>query len=146
MTTLTMTRPECQAFVADVHVGILSVAEPGRGPATSPVWYAYAPGGPIRITAGRDSRKVRLIERAGRASLCVQSEELPYRYVSVEGPVAIVHGEMQAEQRAIAFRYLGETLGERYLASLAGGLSQEVLLHLRPQRWWSRDFSRLSLG
>jgi PPOX class probable F420-dependent enzyme len=146
MTLLTMTRSECQAFLAGVHVGILSVPEPGRGPTTSPVWYGYTPGGPIRITAGRGSRKVRLIERTGRASLCVQTEDLPYRYVSVEGPIAIVDGEVRSEQRSIAHRYLGEKLGERYLASQADGLSQEVLLHLHPERWWSRDFSRLSLG
>ena len=48
MKTLTMTRSECQAFLAEVHVGILAVAEPGRGPIASPVWYGYTPGGPIR--------------------------------------------------------------------------------------------------
>jgi hypothetical protein len=28
----TMTRAEREAFLADVHVGVLSIAEPGRGP------------------------------------------------------------------------------------------------------------------
>jgi PPOX class probable F420-dependent enzyme len=143
---LAMTRSECEAFLAEAHVAILAVAEAGRGPTASPVWYAYAPGGPVRITAGPESRKVRLIRQAGRASLCVQSEALPYRYVSVEGPVAIVDADPSAEQRLIARRYLGDALGERYLASLAEGLSREVLLHLHPERWWSRDFARLSLA
>jgi hypothetical protein len=49
-------------------------------------------------------------------------------------------------QRRIAHRYLGEKLGERYLASQAEGLAEEVILHLHPERWWSRDFSRMSLG
>jgi len=146
MTTLTMTRSQCEAFLAEVHVGILSVGQAGRGPASSPVWYGYAPGGPIRITASPETRKVRLLQQVGRASLCVQSEALPYRYVSVEGPVEIVDADVRAEQRAIAHRYLGEKLGERYLASQADGLAGEVLLHLQPERWWSRDFSKLSLG
>ena len=146
MNTLAMARSEREAFLAQVHVGILSVAEPGRGPTASPVWYAYAPGGPIRITAGRESRKVRLIQQAGRAALCAQTEALPYRYVSVEGRVEIIAGDVHAEQRLIAHRYLGEKLGERYLASQATGLSEEVLLHLHPERWWSRDFSRLSVA
>jgi PPOX class probable F420-dependent enzyme len=146
MATLNMTRSECEAFLAGVHVGILSVSEPGRGPTSSPVWYDYAPGGPIRITASPESRKVRLIQREGRAALCVQTEELPYRYVSVEGPVEIVDADVRPEQRTIAHRYLGERLGERYIESLGADLSGEVLLHLHPERWWSRDFSRLSLG
>ena len=145
MATLNMTRSECQEFLAGVHVGILSVAEPGRGPTSSPVWYGYEIGGPIRITAGPSSRKVRLAQQAGRASLCVQSEQLPYCYVSVEGPIEIAHGDVRAEQRAIAHHYLGEKLGERYLTSLGDDLSDEVLLHLHPERWWSRDFSRLAL-
>jgi PPOX class probable F420-dependent enzyme len=127
-------------------VAILSVADADRGPASSPVWYSYSPGGPVRITASPDSRKVRLVEQVRRASLCVQSEELPYRYVSIEGPVEIVDADVRAEQRLIAHRYLGEKLGDRYLASQADGLSREVLLRLHPERWWSRDFSRLGLG
>lgn len=145
MTALVMTRSECEAFLAEVHVAILSVGEPGRGPTSSPVWYGYTPGEPIRITAGPDSRKVRLAQREGRASLCVQSEDLPYRYVSVEGPIEIVDADVRSVQRVLAHRYLGEALGERYLASQAEGLSNEVVLHLHPERWRSRDFSRLRL-
>ena len=98
------------------------------------------------LSAGPNSRKVRLALQSGRASLCVQSEQLPYRYVSVEGRIGIAGADARSEQRAIAHRYLGEELGERYLAGLAEDLAQEVLLHLHPERWLSRDFSRLSLG
>jgi len=146
MATLTMTRSEREAFLAEVHVGVLSVAAADRGPTSSPVWYRYTPGGPIRITASPATRKVRLMQRAGRATLCVQTEALPYRYVSVEGPVEIVDADVRAEQRVIAHRYLGEKLGERYLASQAAGLADEVVLQLHPEVWWSRDFSKLSLG
>jgi len=146
MPNLAMTRAQCEAFLADVHVGILSVAEPGRGPTASPVWYGYAPGEPIRITSGAASRKVRLARQAGRASLCVQTETLPYCYVSVEGPIETVGREVGPDQRVIARRYLGEKLGERYLESQAAGLSEEVLLHLHPERWWSADFAKLDLG
>jgi len=64
----------------------------------------------------------------------------------VEGPIEIVAADVRSEQREIAHRYLGEKLGERYLVSQADGLSDEVVLHLHPERWWSRDFARLSLG
>lgn len=142
----TMTRAEREAFLAATHVGVFAVAETGRGPCAVPVWYRYAPGETVRITMSRDSRKARLLQDAGRASLCVQQEALPNKYVSVEGPVEIASGDVAAEQREIALRYLGPKLGEKYLVSMAAGLSTEVLVLLRPERWWSVDFSRLQLG
>jgi nitroimidazol reductase NimA-like FMN-containing flavoprotein (pyridoxamine 5'-phosphate oxidase superfamily) len=82
---LTMTKEQRGAFLADVHVAVISVAEDGHGPLAVPIWYSYEPGGEVRIVTGRASRKGKLLERAGRFSLCVQSERAPYRYVSVEG-------------------------------------------------------------
>jgi nitroimidazol reductase NimA-like FMN-containing flavoprotein (pyridoxamine 5'-phosphate oxidase superfamily) len=142
----TMTRAEREAFLADVHVGVLSVAEAGHGPCTVPVWYRYTPGDLVRITAGRDSRKIELLRTQGRASLCVQQEALPNKYVSVEGPVEVLETDVAIDQREIAVRYLGPKLAERYLASMAPGLATEVLIMLRPERWWSVDFSQLKLG
>lgn len=140
-----MTPAQREAFLADVHVGVLSVAEAGRGPCTVPVWYRYTPGDVVRITAPRESRKIELLRAAGRASLCVQQEALPNKYVSVEGPVEIAEVDVGEEQRVIAVRYLGAKLAERYLASMASGLSTEVLITLRPERWWSVDFSQMTL-
>jgi nitroimidazol reductase NimA-like FMN-containing flavoprotein (pyridoxamine 5'-phosphate oxidase superfamily) len=42
----TMSRSQREEFLAGAHVGVLSVAdiEPGRGPITVPIWYAYSPG------------------------------------------------------------------------------------------------------
>ncbi len=85
--SLIMTKQEREAFLADVHVGIISISEAGRGPLTVPVWYAYDAGGDLRIMTGRESRKGRLLARAGRFSLCVQTESPPYKYVSVEGAI-----------------------------------------------------------
>ena len=87
---LTMTKEEREAFLADVHVAVISVAEDGHGPLVVPIWYSYELGGEVRIITGRTSRKGRLLERAGRFSLCVQAESPPYRYVSVEGPIVAV--------------------------------------------------------
>src|SRR5689334_10260684 len=71
---LTMTRAEREAFLADTHVAIISVAADGRGPLAVPVWYGYEPGGVVRVVTGGTSRKAALIRAAGRVSLCVQSE------------------------------------------------------------------------
>jgi len=39
-----MTPQEREAFLADVHVGVLAIEEPGRGPLALPVWYVYRDG------------------------------------------------------------------------------------------------------
>ena len=62
--SLRMTKQEREAFLADVHIGIISIAEEGRGPLTVPIWYAYDSGGDLRIMTGRESRKGRLLARA----------------------------------------------------------------------------------
>ena len=85
--SLTMTKEEREAFLAEVHVAVISIPETGRGPFTVPVWYDYQPEEGFIIWTGGSSRKARLIRRAGRFSLCIQQETRPYRYVSAEGPV-----------------------------------------------------------
>ncbi|MBN9633651.1 MAG: pyridoxamine 5'-phosphate oxidase family protein, partial [Actinobacteria bacterium] len=77
-----------QNFLADKHVGVLSVsADQGRPPASVPIWYDYTPDGLIRINTGAASRKARLIEQAGVLTLVVQREDPPYQYAIVEGTV-----------------------------------------------------------
>jgi len=75
------------------------------------VWYRYTPGDVIRITIPPTSRKTGLLRGAGRASLCVQLEALPYKYVSVEGPVEVIATEVAADQREMAERYVGPRMG-----------------------------------
>jgi nitroimidazol reductase NimA-like FMN-containing flavoprotein (pyridoxamine 5'-phosphate oxidase superfamily) len=114
--SLAMTRQEREAFLADVHVGIISIPDEGRGPLTVPIWYAYDPGGELRVVTARASRKGRLLAHAGRFSLCAQTETPPYKYVSVEGPVmATEAADLERDVRPLAHRYLGAAMGDRYI-------------------------------
>lgn len=146
MSEIGMTREEREAFLADVHVGVVAIVEPGRAPLAVPVWYAYEPGGDIRFVTGPNSRKGRLLEQAGRASLCVQTEAAPYKYVSVEGPTSLGPVDHERDVRQIAYRYLGLEFGDVYLASTAEARSRdgEVLVTLRPQRWYCVDYGKMS--
>ena len=65
--SLIMTKQEREAFLADVHVGIISISDEGRGPFTVPIWYAYDSGGDLRIMTGRESRKGQLLARGCHA-------------------------------------------------------------------------------
>jgi nitroimidazol reductase NimA-like FMN-containing flavoprotein (pyridoxamine 5'-phosphate oxidase superfamily) len=44
MSQLSMSREQREAFLADVHVGVLAVAQPDGPPALTPVWYRYREG------------------------------------------------------------------------------------------------------
>jgi PPOX class probable F420-dependent enzyme len=141
--SLAMTRAEREAFLAAVHVGVISIAEPGRGPLTAPIWYAYEPGGEVAVITGRESRKGRLLAASPRISLCAQTEKPPYQYVSVEGPVTYVGpADRDTLGRRLAHRYLGPELGDRYLEATASEAGESVVVRMRPDRWLTVDYAR----
>ena len=142
--SLAMTRSEREQFLADVHVGIISMSERDRGPLAVPIWYAYEPGGELWIITGGDSRKGRLLVRGSRFSLCAQSESPPYRYVSVEGPVLGVEPtDLEKHLRPMARRYLGPEQGDRYAAA-SGETGASIVVRMRPERWLTVDYGKRS--
>ena len=142
-----LTEQERQEFLAEPHVGVLSVAsDTDRPPLTVPVWYGYQPGGHLSFftgTQGRTARKTRLIQKAGVLSLSVQRAEFPYKYVTVEGTVVRTDRPPSAEQMlAIARRYLPEEAAQAFVrAELARPGSELVLFTVRPDRWLTADFT-----
>jgi PPOX class probable F420-dependent enzyme len=135
-----MSRAEREAFLAEVHVGVLAVAAgQGRGPLLTPVWYSYEPGGRVSVSTGGSSNKARAIAAAGRFSLCAQDEAPPYKYVTVEGPAVIEPAE-PAGRIAIARRYLGIEGGDAFIAANPG--VDDVMIQMMPEHWQSADFSK----
>ena len=140
--SLAMTKQERERFLADLHVGIISIPEEGRGPLTVPIWYSYEPGGELRVVTARTSQKARLLQRAARFSLCAQTETPPYKYVSVEGPViAIEPADLERDRRPLARRYLGAELGDRYIESTRDVVGS-VRVRMRPERWLTVDYAK----
>jgi nitroimidazol reductase NimA-like FMN-containing flavoprotein (pyridoxamine 5'-phosphate oxidase superfamily) len=142
-----LTEQERQEFLAEPHVGVLSVAsDSDRPPLTVPVFYGYQPGGNLTIftgTQGRKARKTRLIQKAGVLSLSVQREEFPYKYVTVEGTVVRTDKPPSAEQLlAIVRRYMPEEQAQGFVkAELEFPVSELVLFTIRPDRWLTFDFA-----
>jgi nitroimidazol reductase NimA-like FMN-containing flavoprotein (pyridoxamine 5'-phosphate oxidase superfamily) len=133
-----MTEAERDAFLADVHVGVLAVDEPGRGPLALPIWYRYVEGVVI-IGMDGDSLKARLLRAAGRATLTVQTEVPPYLYASVEGPVRVL--SEHRDDLAMATRYLGAELGAWY-AERNPSTDRSVVAELTPEHWRTMDFGK----
>ncbi len=138
MSSFVMTAEEREAFLTGVHIGVLAVERDGRAPLAVPVWYDYEPGGELLIWMDGGSVKDKTIRKAGRLSLAAQVETLPYKYVTVEGPVISNDGPPTREQALkIAQRYLGEAEGTKYVD---GALSENsVLVRVLPEKWLSND-------
>jgi PPOX class probable F420-dependent enzyme len=137
-----MTESERQDFLAGLHVGVFAVERPDGPPLVVPVWYSYEPGGDVVVLTSGSSTKGRLAAAAGRASLCAQQEDLPYKYVSVEGPVTIdeLGDEARSAVLPMAIRYLGDEMGRGYASGETA--SDEIRIRLRPQRWFSVDYGK----
>jgi nitroimidazol reductase NimA-like FMN-containing flavoprotein (pyridoxamine 5'-phosphate oxidase superfamily) len=141
-----MSKSEREAFLAALHVGVISIPDPARGPLTVPIWYGYEPGGALWVLTERSSRKGKLLATGVRISLCAQTETPPYQYVSVEGPVvAIEPADRERHTRPMARRYLGVELGDRYVEATAGerdAAGGSVVVRVRPERWLTVDYRK----
>jgi nitroimidazol reductase NimA-like FMN-containing flavoprotein (pyridoxamine 5'-phosphate oxidase superfamily) len=142
MGALTMSTAEREAFLAELHVGVVSIAVDGEPPMTVPVWYSYAPGGPVSMIIGRTSQKAKAIEHAGCFSLCAQTETAPYTYVTVSGAVTVTEPVDPAERRALAHRYLGPELGDLYVESTGGDATDDIVVRMQPERWLTTDYRK----
>lgn len=136
-----MSVEERENFLADLHVGIIGIERPDGPPLTVPIWYSYQPGGEVVVLMDGDSVKGRLIERAGRFSLCAQTEDPPYKYVSVEGAATITPSDRERDTRPMARRYLGDEAGDRYTDGVAPG-PRPVRVSMRPERWFTVDYAK----
>jgi PPOX class probable F420-dependent enzyme len=141
MGQLTMTKDEREAFLADVHIGVLAVNADGV-PSVTPIWYVYEPGGDIVIHTASQSPKTAALIKQGRASLCAQTEAPPYKYVVVEGPVTVDEDFDESVRHELAYRYLGQEVGDMYLAATAGEAASGVTVRLTPERWRTTDYSK----
>jgi hypothetical protein len=129
-----------ELFLAEPHIAALSVsAGQGRGPLTVPIWYQYCPGGEAWVLSEVGSRKVRLIEAAGRFTLMVDRVLPTVRYASVEGPVTRMCQGTDDLLREIAERYLTPEKVPAYIELANADFGEQVAIYMRPQRWLSAD-------
>ncbi len=143
--SLKMTKQERHDFLAGVHVGVISIDDPGRAPLAAPVWYAYTPEKGVWLVTGKGSKKGVALEKAGRFSLVAQQEDMPYKYVSVEGPIVEVRkAGLEEDRRPMAWRYLGEEFGNSYVESGSG--EDEWVYRMQPERWLTVDYAKMLPG
>lgn len=130
-----------EAFLADLHVGVVAIERPDGPPLTVPVWYMYEPGGEPWFFTDADTIKARLVTAAGRFSLCVQSETAPYRYVSVEGTASMRPADRDQDLYPMAHRYLGREQGDAFVDHELDA-STQLRVSMRPARWFTVDYGK----
>lgn len=138
-----MTKAEREAFLADVHIGVLSVIGEGDTPLTAPIWYSYEPGGTVNVIIGSRSRKAKALAKTPAFSLCAQIEAGPYKYVTVEGPVTVSEPVTREERTAMAVRYLGEEHAARYIESTSHEDAGSIVVRMQPARWRTTDYGKV---
>jgi nitroimidazol reductase NimA-like FMN-containing flavoprotein (pyridoxamine 5'-phosphate oxidase superfamily) len=142
-----MTEQQREEFLADTHVGVLSVAGgPGQPPTSVPTFYAYEPGGEITMFTGtqrRAPKRIDLIKEAGVVTLVVQREQMPPAYVTVEAELVEVGKPTPEQMLTIARRYMPEEHAQGYVQTELGDPENIVTLFtFRPTRWLTSDTSR----
>lgn len=137
---MALSRQEREQFLAEPHIGALSVAERAdRAPLTVPIWYQYSPGGELWVLTAPGARKTRAIEAAGRFTLMVERTEPTIRYVSVEGPVTRTAPASDENSREMAARYIAPGKVDDYLEYERTHLGEHIAVYMRPERWLSAD-------
>ena len=146
---LTMSPAAREEFLAQTHIGIISVVspEPDRSTVTVPIWYGYDPSVGVSILTATASRKARALATAGRFALVAQTEQPPWKYVSVEGPVVDIRPcDYERDLLSISVRYMGTEIGEAYASSLRHANDDHTVYVMRPEHWHSEDHTELWAG
>ena len=137
--SLKMSIQERQSFLAELHVGVISIPRENRAPLTVPIWYDYEPNGKLWILTEPNSLKGKALQNCKHISLCVQTETPPYQYVTVEGEFDVT--EPAPDQLLkMAVRYLCEKSGQQYAA---GSGSDNIMVSFIPINWLSVDYSKM---
>lgn len=131
-----MSADEVRAFLTALpaRTGKLATVRKDGRPHVAPIWYAVDDDGTIVFNTGDTTVKGRNLRRTGYAALCVDNEQPPFDFVTIEGPVELIDDLEQVRHWAgvIGGRYMGADRSEEYGAR--NGVPGELLIRLRPAK------------
>ncbi|MFP6809304.1 MAG: pyridoxamine 5'-phosphate oxidase family protein [Pseudomonadales bacterium] len=120
------------------NTAVLATVDAKGRPHAVPVWYLWT-GEVFEIIGGKNSAKMRHIERKGRAALCIDKREGRPFHVTAEGPCELGDTATKEWRLKLHTHYRGLDAAEQVVAG-DGHLAQRFMT-LRPERWygWSSD-------
>ena len=126
--------PRVREFLSyGTRTGKLAYLAASGRPLVAPVWFIVE-GGSLVFNTGSQTAKGRALARDPRVTLCVDVEEPPYAFVSVQGEAELSEdpAELLRTATAIAARYMGaERAGE---FGKRNGVPGELVVRLRPAK------------
>lgn len=111
-----MTRDEAISYLTGgTRTGKLATASTVGAPHVAPVWFVLD-GDELVFTTGSTTVKGRHLRANPRAALSVDSDEFPYAFVAVRGPVSLstTHDDLLLWSTRIAERYVPEGRAEEF--------------------------------
>ena len=127
-----MTNKEIKEFLNRKLIATLVTLRQDGSPHASPMWYMYQDG-KFYSGTGRESLKVRNIQRDDRVSLCISTHNEPYQYIVVDGTCEIVKGDTKRTLPRVSVRYLGEKRGKAFDEEMAQ-IGESVMLVITPTK------------
>ena len=108
------------------------VLSDGR-PHATPVWVDID-GDEVVFTTSQEESKGRALPREPRVSLCVQDDQPPFGFVSIQGVAAVIDdGEaVKVWAARIGGRYMGADRADEY--GRKNGVPGQVLVRVRPTK------------
>ena len=99
------------------NVAILATVDSKNRPHAMPIWYIYEDEKFV-MTAGKNSQKVKNIQRRCNATIVLDRREPPYHAVMIRGRAEIGPTPDSEWLLRLAIRYLGEEQGKTYFQGL----------------------------
>jgi PPOX class probable F420-dependent enzyme len=128
-----MTDDEWRAFLRrPVRPATLATVRRDGRPHVAPIWYDLDADGTIVFTTGADTVKGRNLRGDGRVMLCVQDDQPPFSFVTVEGRAELSDDPEPLREWAIRIggRYMGDDRAEEFGSRNA--VPGELLVRVAP--------------
>jgi hypothetical protein len=69
---------------------------------------------------------------------------MPPKYVTVQGRVVSASAaDVSHDVKPVVRKYLGAEVGDAYVDTTRPDGTNEIVVRIRPERWYSRDFGRM---
>ena len=118
-------------FLRQANVAVLATVDSKGRAHAAPIWYLYE-AGELIMSTGRGSQKHRNIEAHPDVTLVVDRRDVPYYAVMAQGRAEIGAPLSDEERLKLAVRYLGDEVGQAYVARTRG--CDSITIRLRPRK------------
>lgn len=122
------------------EIGVLCTVDSKGRPEGSPIWFE-ARDGKIYVHVDAASRKARNIRSNPNVSLTVDTRVAPYKGAVLRGVVRELPPDPEILRRT-AVHYLGQELGENYLAVTSAAGAASTLLEMTVTSCFTWDYSK----